>query len=235
MNVATLHKKYVTCPTGSCRAAPKGDICSEDRKDIIVLAQTCQRVRSEFLEVLYRGSLLYFSCTCALALCLGKNKSVRDHVQSIRLHLRGDRTDTAVSLLSSCPKLKRLEVTVSEDTKVYRSEDDRLYDLTLPRQRNGFIIRKLEEVRGVSGLLELRDKVEIEAKHAPGVVAVHPSELERLNNILKAGAAGVAARKVELARAREKEATLSLRWQLSRANSEWANALRRRGESKPSL
>jgi thiamine monophosphate synthase len=93
----------------------------------------------------------------------------------------------------------------------------------------------LEEVRGASGLLELGEMVEIEAKHAPGVVAVHPSELERLNTILKAGFAGVAARAAELARAREKEATMSLRWQLSRANSEWANALRRRGESKPSL
>jgi len=168
-------------------------------------------------------------------LCLGKNKFVRKHVQAIRLHLRGDRTDTAVSLLSSCLKLKRLEVTVSKDTKVYDSEDDHYWDPTLPRQRNGFIIRKLEEVRGVSGLLELGEMVEIEAKHAPGVVAVHPSELERLNTILKAGFAGAAARAAELARAREKEATMSLRGQLRRANSEWANAIRRRGESKPSL
>ena len=124
---------------------------------------------------------------------------------------------------------------MSKDTKVYDSEDDHYWDPTLPRQRNGFIIRKLEEVRGVSGLLELGEMVEIEAKHAPGVVAVHPSELERLNTILKAGFAGAAARAAELARVREKEATMSLRGQLRRANSEWANAIRRRGESKPSL
>ena len=140
---------------------------------MLAIAQTCQQVRAEVLKVLYTIRRLYFSCTCALALCLGKNQLVREHVQSIRLHLRGDQTNTAVSLLSSCPNLKRLEITVSKDTKVYSTADDRK-DRTSPRQPDGFIIRKLEEVRGVSGLLELGGLDKIEAKQAPGVVGVSP-------------------------------------------------------------
>jgi hypothetical protein len=138
-------------------------------------------------------------------LCLGKNQFVRDHVQSIRLHLRGDQTNTAVSLLSSCPNLKRLEVTVSKDTRVYHTKNDRK-DRTSRRQPDGFIIRKLEEVRGVSGLLELGGLVSIQVMHAPGATAVTACELKRLDSFLKAG---VAARRAELARAEAEEAAKS--------------------------
>lgn len=177
------------------------------------MAQTCQQVRAEVFKVLYTNRSLYFSCTCALALCLGKNQFVRAHVQSIRLHLRGDQTNTAVSLLSSCSNLKRLEITVSKDTKVYSTADDRK-DRTSPRQPDGFIIRKLEEVRGVSGLLELGALEEIEVKDAPSVVGVPPSELKRLDSFLKAG---LAARRAELAQAEAEEAAKSVNAEVDEA------------------
>ncbi|PMD24216.1 hypothetical protein NA56DRAFT_686977 [Hyaloscypha hepaticicola] len=125
----------------------------------------------------------------------------------------GDQANTAVSLLSSCPHLKRPEITVSKDTKVYSTADDRK-DRTSPRQPDGFIIRKLEEVRGVSGLLELGSLDEIEAKHAPGVVGVSPLELKRLDTFLKAG---VAARRAELERAEAEKAAKSLNAEVNEA------------------
>jgi hypothetical protein len=96
---------------------------------------------------------------------------------------------------------------VSKDTKVYHTEEDRK-DRTSRRQPDGFIIRKLEEVRGVSGLLELGglSLEDIEAKHARDVAGVTPSELKRLNTFLKAG---LAARRAELARAEAEEAAKS--------------------------
>jgi uncharacterized small protein (DUF1192 family) len=72
----------------------------------------------------------------------------------------------------------------------------------------------LEEVRGVSGLLELGNLDEIEAKHAPGVVGVSPLELKRFDTFLKAG---VAARRAELERAEAEKAAKSLNAEVDEA------------------
>jgi hypothetical protein len=94
--------RYVTCPIGSCRAVPKGDICMGDLKQVVALAQICKQVRDEIFKLPYQNRVLYFSCTCALGLCLRNNPFVREHVQSMNLHLRGPEARTAIPLLNTC-------------------------------------------------------------------------------------------------------------------------------------
>ena len=85
------------------------------------MAQTCKQVRAEILTILYRTKVLYFSCTCALGLCLRNNQFFLSNAQHIKLHLRGPEARTAIPLLSQCANRKTLHITVSGWTAFYGS------------------------------------------------------------------------------------------------------------------
>ncbi|KAK0621433.1 hypothetical protein B0T17DRAFT_591324 [Bombardia bombarda] len=148
--------------------------CQSRRVDM-ALAQTCSKVKNEFLDFFYQKAPLHFTCSCELRDGLKSNPILRKSLRSVKVHWTGPASDQAFALLAKCLGLKDLEVVISRSTTAYltpREDEMRLFFTALKPPR-------LAEARGIDELLTIRGMNNVSVTHLQARQGARRSDEER--------------------------------------------------------
>ncbi|KAG8161462.1 hypothetical protein KVR01_008449 [Diaporthe batatas] len=119
------------CDTNNLKSYKKGEVIPLE----MPLIFTCSQIKDEALEVWFHDHIFTFGCSCELTHYLQINKSMKYYLRGVKVHWRGEKSDSAFKLLQEAPRLNRLVVVISRSTSNIKSAREMLLRRYWPNRR----------------------------------------------------------------------------------------------------
>lgn len=112
----------------------------------------------EFHRVFFAKKLFRFSCCCELKAHLSTSNEMVQNIRRIHIHWCGPESAAALKLLSTCPRLDVLKITISKFTMAHINRNGNIMRHFFPHSYNQI---RLTDALGFNELVEIRGLSEV--------------------------------------------------------------------------